>query len=102
MSMVAAPRPTGRLPLLALSLGHGCADLSNSALLAVLPFLVDERHYTYAEVGVFALAVSVAAAVLQPLLGARGTGGRLLADARRAGPRWARHRRRGRRRRTSR
>ena len=75
MSMVAASRSTGRLPLFALALGHGCADLSNSALLAVLPFLVDERHYTYAEVGVYALAVSAAAAVLQPLLGARGDRG---------------------------
>jgi hypothetical protein len=32
--MVAASRSTGRLPLFALALGHGCADLSNSALLA--------------------------------------------------------------------
>ncbi len=58
--------------MLALSLGHGCADLSSSALWALLPFLVVERDYTYAAVGVFAFVASVASAVLQPLLGAHG------------------------------
>ena len=72
MSAVPAPRSTGRLPLLALSLGHGCADLSSAALWALLPFLVVERHYSYATVGVFVLTASVAPAVLQPLLGAHG------------------------------
>ena len=75
MSAIPARRLDGRLPLLALSLGHGCADLSNSALMAVLPFLVDERHYSYAQAGLYAFAVSIAAAVLQPLLGAHGDRG---------------------------
>ena len=61
-----------RRTLLALSLGHGCADLCASALFALLPFLVVERHYSYAAVGVFALTASIASAVLQPLAGARG------------------------------
>ncbi len=68
-------RPGARLPLFALSLGHGCADLSAAALFAVLPFLVVERHYGYAAVGLFALTASVAAAVFQPLLGAYGDRG---------------------------
>jgi MFS transporter, FSR family, fosmidomycin resistance protein len=75
MSAIPARRLDGRLPLLALSLGHACADLSNSALMAVLPFLVDERHYSYAQAGLYAFAVSIAAAVLQPLLGAHGDRG---------------------------
>ena len=72
MSAGARPRPTARAPLLALSLGHGCADLSSAALWALLPFLVVERDYSYVAVGVFALTASVAGAVLQPLLGAHG------------------------------
>lgn len=61
-----------RLPLLALSLGHGCADMSGGALWALLPFLVVERDYSYAAVGVFALVATVSTAVLQPVLGAHG------------------------------
>jgi FSR family fosmidomycin resistance protein-like MFS transporter len=66
-----ASRPT----LLALSVGHGCADLASSALWALLPFLVVERHYSHAAVGVFALAASLASALLQPLVGAHGDRG---------------------------
>jgi FSR family fosmidomycin resistance protein-like MFS transporter len=72
MSAGAGPRSTVRPALLALSLGHGCADLSSAALWALLPFLVVERDYSYATVGLFALTASVAGAVLQPLLGAHG------------------------------
>jgi FSR family fosmidomycin resistance protein-like MFS transporter len=61
-----------RVPLFALALGHGCADLSSSALWALLPFLVVERGYSYHAVGLFALTASVAPAVLQPLAGAHG------------------------------
>ena len=79
MMGVGDPRPASRSAsrptLLALSLGHGCADLCSSALWALLPFLVVERHYSYAAVGVFALAASVAGAVLQPLAGAHGDRG---------------------------
>ena len=63
-----ASRPT----LLALSLGHGCADLCSGALFALLPFLVAERHYNYAAAGVFALTASVASALVQPVVGAQG------------------------------
>ena len=54
MSASPDPPPTARAPLFALSLGHGCADLSNSALFALLPFLLVERHYSFAAAGVFA------------------------------------------------
>ena len=72
MSAVPATGRTARGPLLALTLGHGCADLCSGALFALIPFLVVERDYTYAAVGVFAMAASVAGAVLQPVLGAHG------------------------------
>jgi FSR family fosmidomycin resistance protein-like MFS transporter len=63
---------TSRSTLLALSLGHGSADLCSGALFALLPFLVVERHYSYAAAGVFALTASVASALFQPLIGAQG------------------------------
>jgi FSR family fosmidomycin resistance protein-like MFS transporter len=71
----AATRPASRRTLLALSLGHGCADLCSGALFALAPFLVVERHYSYAAVGVFALAASLATALVQPLAGAHGDRG---------------------------
>jgi len=75
MSGAAELRPASRATLLALSLGHGCADLCSGALFALLPFLVVERHYSYAAVGVFALAAGLAHALVQPLAGAHGDRG---------------------------
>jgi MFS transporter, FSR family, fosmidomycin resistance protein len=70
-----AQRPASRPTLVALSLGHGCADLCSGALFALLPFLVAARHYDYLAAGVYALAASVATAVVQPLVGAHGDRG---------------------------
>jgi FSR family fosmidomycin resistance protein-like MFS transporter len=72
VSTAAGRRSPSRPTLLALALGHGSADLCAGALLALLPFLVVERHYSYVAAGVFALTASVASAVFQPLLGAHG------------------------------
>lgn len=72
MSGAAGHRPASRPTLFVLSLGHGCADLCSGALFALLPFLVVERHYSYAAAGVFALTASVASALFQPLVGAHG------------------------------
>lgn len=58
--------------MLALSLGHGSADLCSSALFAVLPFLVVEYGYGYLQAGAYALTASLASAVFQPLAGAHG------------------------------
>jgi MFS transporter, FSR family, fosmidomycin resistance protein len=63
---------TARGTLLTLTLGHSAADLSSGALWALLPFLVAERHYSYAAVGAFALTASVASALFQPVVGAHG------------------------------
>ena len=47
----------------------------SGALWALPPFLVLERHYSYGAVGVFALAASLATALVQPLAGAHGDRG---------------------------
>jgi MFS transporter, FSR family, fosmidomycin resistance protein len=75
MSGATVRRPASRRTLFALSLGHGCADLCSGALFALLPFLVVERHYSYAAAGVFALTASLASALFQPLVGAHGDRG---------------------------
>jgi FSR family fosmidomycin resistance protein-like MFS transporter len=61
-----------RSTLFALTLGHTCADVCSGALWALLPFLVVERHYSYAAVGVFALMISATHALFQPLAGLQG------------------------------
>ena len=71
----AGGRPASHTTLFALALGHGCADTCSGALFALLPFLVVERHYSYAAAGVFALTASVASAIFQPLVGAHGDRG---------------------------
>jgi FSR family fosmidomycin resistance protein-like MFS transporter len=71
------PAPTGpsHATLLTLSLGHGAVDLCGGALFAILPFLVVDRHYSYAAAGVFALVATLASAVVQPLMGLHGDRG---------------------------
>jgi FSR family fosmidomycin resistance protein-like MFS transporter len=72
VSAAASRRPASRTTLLVLSLGHGATDLCSGGLFALLPFLVVERHYSYAAAGVFALVASIAGALFQPLVGAHG------------------------------
>ena len=72
MNVTASARPRAGSALLTLTLGHGGADICSSALWALLPFLVVERHYSYGAVGVFALTASLGSALLQPLFGAHG------------------------------
>jgi MFS transporter, FSR family, fosmidomycin resistance protein len=55
-----------------LILGHGAVDLAAGALFALLPFLVDERDYTLAAVGTFALVANVTNGACQPLFGLHG------------------------------
>lgn len=52
-----------------LSLCHGCIDLANGAVPALLPFLIVERGYSYAETTSLILAVTIFSSVLQPLFG---------------------------------
>ncbi len=72
MTGITFRRRAARGTLATLTLGHSAADTSAGALWALLPFLVAERHYSYAAVGVFALTASVASAVFQPIVGAHG------------------------------
>ena len=65
-------RPASLSTLWVLSFGHCCADMSSSAVTALVPFLVAERNYSGAAVGVFYLAASIGGALLQPFIGHYG------------------------------
>ena len=63
------PSP-GRRALRALAAAHTVNDMYQSAVPALLPFLVAERGLTYVAAGGLVLAASAVSSLLQPLLGA--------------------------------
>src|SRR3954463_8017127 len=54
----------------ALAAGHAAADLCQGSVPALIPFLIAQRHYSYAAAGVLLLAVTVGSSIIQPLFGA--------------------------------
>ncbi|SDX80621.1 MFS transporter, FSR family, fosmidomycin resistance protein [Modestobacter sp. DSM 44400] len=52
-----------------MSVAHGVDDLYQGVVPALLPFLVVERHYTYAAVSGLTLAATVLSSVAQPAFG---------------------------------
>jgi FSR family fosmidomycin resistance protein-like MFS transporter len=53
----------------ALSAGHVLADLTQSAVPALLPFLIASRGYSIAAASALVLAATIASSVIQPLFG---------------------------------
>ncbi|WP_405802472.1 MFS transporter [Streptomyces halstedii] len=56
--------------ILLLSVGHGCVDVYQGAVAALVPFFVAERAYGYAAASGIVLAASLLSSVAQPLFGA--------------------------------
>ena len=56
-------------PIITLAAGHGCADLCQGAIPALVPFLVVDRGLSYAQTGALVLVMSVTSSVVQPLIG---------------------------------
>lgn len=52
-----------------LSAGHLCIDICQGAVPAFLPFLITERHLSYAAAASLVLATSLASSVIQPIFG---------------------------------
>jgi MFS transporter, FSR family, fosmidomycin resistance protein len=50
--------------------GHGCVDVYQGAVAALVPFFVSERAYTYAAAAGLVLAASLLSSVVQPVFGA--------------------------------
>ncbi|MET7695404.1 MFS transporter [Streptomyces sp. NPDC005483] len=53
-----------------MSLGHGCVDVYQGAVAALVPFFVTERAWSYAAASGVVLAASLLSSVVQPLFGA--------------------------------
>ncbi|WP_255954511.1 MFS transporter [Streptomyces odontomachi] len=58
-----------RRPIAAMSLTHAVDDLYQGVVPALIPFLVAERHYTYAAASGITLAATVLSSITQPLFG---------------------------------
>jgi FSR family fosmidomycin resistance protein-like MFS transporter len=52
-----------------LASGHACADMAQGAVPALLPFLIDQRGFSYGAAGALLLATSVGSSAIQPLFG---------------------------------
>ncbi len=49
--------------------GHFCSDINQSALSAILPFLIAAYHYDYTTAAFLVLASNIIGSVVQPILG---------------------------------
>ncbi|MEU9102643.1 MFS transporter [Streptomyces sp. NPDC048361] len=56
--------------MLLLAVGHGCVDVYQGSVAALVPFFVAERAYSYAAASGIVLAASLLSSVVQPLFGA--------------------------------
>lgn len=69
MDQALAPSSTDRRCVSVLATGHLCIDLCQGAVPALLPFLIAERHLSYAAAASLVLATSLASSVIQPVFG---------------------------------
>jgi FSR family fosmidomycin resistance protein-like MFS transporter len=63
-------RTLDRRALGSLSAGHCAVDLCQGAVPALLPFLIADRHYSYAAAGTLVFAATIGSSLVQPLFGA--------------------------------
>jgi FSR family fosmidomycin resistance protein-like MFS transporter len=64
-----APAHTHRAALGVLSAGHCSVDFCQGAVPAMLPFLVQQRHISYAAAAALVLAQTASSSVVQPIFG---------------------------------
>ncbi|MFH0245598.1 MFS transporter [Streptomyces sp. HK10] len=67
--MTMSRRLTAR-PITVISVGHAAVDFYQGAVPALVPFLVAERHYSYASASGMVLAATLLSSLVQPLFGA--------------------------------
>jgi FSR family fosmidomycin resistance protein-like MFS transporter len=68
--VTAAVKELDQRSLGVLSGGHCSVDLCQGAVPALLPFLIADRHYSYAAAGMLVLAATIGSSLVQPLFGA--------------------------------
>jgi MFS transporter, FSR family, fosmidomycin resistance protein len=62
-------RSLDRRAMAVLSLGHLCVDLCQGALPALLPFLIAEHGWSYAQASALVLGATMSSSIVQPLFG---------------------------------
>jgi MFS transporter, FSR family, fosmidomycin resistance protein len=58
-----------RRAMATLSAGHMFTDISQGAIPALLPFLISQRHLSYAAASALVLAATISSSVIQPVFG---------------------------------
>ena len=52
-----------------LALGHGCSDINQGALSAVLPFIIASYHYDYTTAAMLVTVSNIFGSLVQPVFG---------------------------------
>lgn len=52
-----------------LACGHACVDMAQGAVPALLPFMIHQRHYSYAAASALVLAMTMSSSIIQPAFG---------------------------------
>ena len=55
--------------IVTLGCGHGCVDMAQGAVPALLPFMIHQRHYSYAAASALVLAMTITSSLIQPVFG---------------------------------
>ncbi len=55
--------------IVTLACGHGCVDMAQGAVPALLPFMIHQRHYSYAAASALVLAMTITSSLIQPVFG---------------------------------
>jgi len=58
-----------RRGILVLAFGHGCVDVAQGTVPALLPFFVHQRGFSYAAASALVLAMTITSSLIQPLFG---------------------------------
>ncbi len=61
--------PIDRRALTVLGLAHMCTDMCQGAVPALLPFLADQRGYSFTALGSLILAATIGSSLIQPIFG---------------------------------
>lgn len=66
---VEAREDVDRRAIAVLACGHGCVDVGQGAVPALLPFMIHHRGYSYAAASALVLAMTITSSLVQPLFG---------------------------------
>lgn len=69
LSLPEAGTAVDRRGISVLACGHGCVDMAQGAVPALLPFMIHHRGYSYGAASALVLAMTITSSLIQPLFG---------------------------------